>query len=214
MGIFNMDGPIFRGLSRLADILILSALWFVSSIPLVTLGASTSALYFTIFKVLRNDEDTVWKCYWRSFASNFKQSLVSLPIIVAFGYWGLFLIQRLAVGDVLKFGPLLAFIAFSFCTMWLHYILSYIARFTDPIKAVLSKTLVLCISELPRSLILLILFLVFFCFAALLFLYVPIALFIIPVMYVWLASFTLEKVYRKYIPKPQEAEQTGDESID
>ena len=43
---FNYDNPIWRFMGRLGDMIVLNLLWLVCSIPVVTIGASTTALYY------------------------------------------------------------------------------------------------------------------------------------------------------------------------
>ena len=43
---FNYDSPLFSSINKIVDCVFLSLLWFVFSIPIVTMGASTSALYY------------------------------------------------------------------------------------------------------------------------------------------------------------------------
>ena len=44
MRFFNPDNWLWRGFGRLADFFILSILWLVCSIPVVTIGAASIAL--------------------------------------------------------------------------------------------------------------------------------------------------------------------------
>ena len=54
---FNwIDNPIMRGMGRLADFIILNLLWVVCSIPIITIGASTTALYTVMLKLVKNEE--------------------------------------------------------------------------------------------------------------------------------------------------------------
>ena len=52
---FNADNIIFRGISKWMDYIYVSLLWFVFSIPLITMGAASSALYHTSGQCLRYD---------------------------------------------------------------------------------------------------------------------------------------------------------------
>ena len=45
--IFNMDSPFFRCMSLIGDMMLLNLMWILCSIPLVTIGASTTALLYT-----------------------------------------------------------------------------------------------------------------------------------------------------------------------
>ncbi|MFZ5351720.1 MAG: YesL family protein [Bacillota bacterium] len=63
--------------------LILNLLWLIFSIPIFTVGASTTALYFVIGKVIRGEETREAADFFRSFRSNFRQSTVTWLIISA-----------------------------------------------------------------------------------------------------------------------------------
>lgn len=41
----NINNPFFRAMSLLADVVVLSVLWIVCSLPVVTAGAATLALF-------------------------------------------------------------------------------------------------------------------------------------------------------------------------
>lgn len=72
---FIFNSKIYHIMSKLAECMILSILWFVFSLPVITFGASTSALYYSVVKVVRKDEGSALKDFWHSFKSNFKQSI-------------------------------------------------------------------------------------------------------------------------------------------
>ena len=46
----NYDNKILSIVNVAVDMLILGIFWFVTSIPLVTIGASTTAVYYTVNK--------------------------------------------------------------------------------------------------------------------------------------------------------------------
>ena len=49
---FNVDNKFFQGLGKIIDVICLSAFWFFLCIPIVTAGAATTALYYTVNKVI------------------------------------------------------------------------------------------------------------------------------------------------------------------
>lgn len=53
MNIFNSDGWFSRFFGTLGDIIIVNILFILCSIPIVTMGASMSAMYFTLLKKQR-----------------------------------------------------------------------------------------------------------------------------------------------------------------
>ena len=56
--IFNPENAFFRTADKLADLVMLSLMWALCSIPLVTLGPATAALYDAAVKILRRGEGT------------------------------------------------------------------------------------------------------------------------------------------------------------
>ena len=44
-GIFNYDNPVWRCVGKLGDLILLNILWIICSIPIFTIGASTTAVY-------------------------------------------------------------------------------------------------------------------------------------------------------------------------
>ena len=82
---FDMDNPIWRFMSRVADAFILSVLWAVFSIPIVTIGASTTAMYYVSLKMAEGTEEYTFRMFVKSFKENFVAATVSWLIILAVG---------------------------------------------------------------------------------------------------------------------------------
>jgi len=109
-------------------------LCFITSIPVVTLAASITALHFVGFKLASGEDVEVCTEYFKSFKMNFAQSLPFLVIILAVGA-GLFYSWKslLSSGDGNMIMIFLVFIAtclyFSFESMS-TYLLSKFANTT------------------------------------------------------------------------------------
>ena len=88
MKFFTADNPVFNFISRVGDMLILSLLWFVTSLPVITIGASTTALFDCCIRIIRGRDSSVLKDFIRAFASNFRQSTVIFLIMAAIGALG------------------------------------------------------------------------------------------------------------------------------
>ena len=71
-----MDGPLWRALNFIADVMVLHVLWLVHSLPLVTIGASTTALYYAMMKRIRTNEGQVTANFRQSFKANFRQATI------------------------------------------------------------------------------------------------------------------------------------------
>lgn len=85
MKFLDIDSPIGQFLCRIGDIITLNFLWIICSLPLITLGASTTALYYTWMKQYREGDSPVHRYFFSSFKDNLRKStaawILSLLII-------------------------------------------------------------------------------------------------------------------------------------
>ena len=63
----------------------LNVLWFIFSLPIFTIGASTTALYYASLKIVRDEESHGWKLFFHSFKENFKQATQLWLILLGAG---------------------------------------------------------------------------------------------------------------------------------
>lgn len=70
----GLDSKFFKYGTLLADLIILTILWLICSIPIVTIGASTTALYYVTTRQLSNREGYVTKDFFKSFRRNFLEA--------------------------------------------------------------------------------------------------------------------------------------------
>ena len=80
-------------MGKIVDVFLISFLWLLGCIPLITIGASTSALYQFTLRQVDDTESTVLRGYFRAFRQNFgKATLVWVLEVVcgavlAFDLW-------------------------------------------------------------------------------------------------------------------------------
>lgn len=86
---FQQESTFVTIVNKIADMVILSVLWCICSLPIFTIGASSAALYHTIVKVIRQDRGYAFSTFFSSFRSNFKQALApTLLYLMAFAALG------------------------------------------------------------------------------------------------------------------------------
>ena len=142
-----------RGLTRLADLMLLNVLALVCSIPIVTIGASSSALYYAMGHLI-HDEGTPTRDFFRSFKQNFVQ---------ATGLWLLFLAAGAALGFAFVYylttqmtgGMVLLMLSSLVLLLWglmLTWVFPLQAKFTNTFWKTLNNALLLSVAYLPRTL--------------------------------------------------------------
>ena len=82
--IFDLDSPVMRFLSRMADLMILNLLMTVCCLPVFTIGAANTAMHYVMLKMVRGEEGYIVKDFFKSFKMNFKQATVIWLIMILF----------------------------------------------------------------------------------------------------------------------------------
>lgn len=85
MKFLSYDSPFGQLLLKLCYACYLNLLWFICCIPIFTIGASTTALYYTALKIVREEDRSLTRMFFRSFRENFRQSTVLWLILLAAG---------------------------------------------------------------------------------------------------------------------------------
>ncbi len=98
--IFDTDNIIFRFFGKVGYIWWLHTLWLVCSLPIITIGASTTALCYSCMK-LQKKEGYVTKNFFLSFKENFMQSTI---LFLIFSIVGILLMLDLILGNQIDFG--------------------------------------------------------------------------------------------------------------
>lgn len=154
MRAFGYDGPIMSFLAKVMDLFFLNILILVFSIPLITIGAVTTAAHFTSLKI-RRDEGHVWSCFWRSFKQNFKQSTCIWLIFLVFS-----LISIVFYNIAIKMGGVLSpMISVTIMSVFLFVAILYVwimplqGRFINTIKGNFKNSFFMTFRYLFRTLL-------------------------------------------------------------
>ena len=198
-GLFNYDNGLMTTLGKICDCMILSILWCVCSIPIITVGASTAALYYAVNKSIRYNRGYAYKEFFSAFKSNFKQGtivwLINLGLLL-FGAYDCYILYQLRE-NISGAGIIIAVIIalYIFLIMWMTYVYPYMARFALPTKALMKNCVILALAHFLRSVLLTVLFVA----AVVASLTVPMAGIFVPVIYMVIANRIVERVFRKYM---------------
>lgn len=195
---FRQEGTFVSIVNRIADMVILSVLWCVFSLPLVTVGASSAALYHTVVKVIRQDRGYAFSTFTASFRSNLRQALApTLLYLSVFGALGAACLVFWEDTDSIlasSYVMLSMILLLLFAAAFLHTV-ALIGRFRLTGRELFTVVVRLSFRHLFRN-ILLLCMLVFALEAALY--YLPL-LFILPSGFSFLCSLIQEPLFSRYI---------------
>ena len=192
----NNDSLIFRIVNKVFDVIAVSLLWFVCCIPVITAGASTTALYDTVFRNIRQNRGYCYKGFLKCFKDNFKntvQASIIFAILTVVSMWDISL--ALGGGSVISGYQITFFILWILAMTWAIWTFALTARFENNWKNTLKNGLLMFFAHLPVTLGMA----VIFALSAMLVWDIPVLIVVLPVGGMLLDSFMLEKVFKRYI---------------
>ena len=68
--LLNPDNRVMRLITKIADSVFLNLLWFVFSLPIVTAGAATTALFDVTLHMVNDEEGGIFRDFRKSFRSS------------------------------------------------------------------------------------------------------------------------------------------------
>lgn len=155
---FNMDNGFFQVLSRIADLMILNIIFLITCIPIVTIGAAWTALYYVTLKMIRNEESYIVRSYFKSFKENFKQStimwLIALVLLVLLFFD--YRIVNVMDGSIRQAMLIGLTVVALFLAMILTYLFPLQSKFYNTIKNTTKNALLMSIRHLPQTVIMLV----------------------------------------------------------
>lgn len=83
--LIDPESPVMQTITKIAYSAYLNVLWLVCSLPIVTIGASTTALFYVSLRITRGEEGDLTRDFFRSFRQNFKQATVVWLLLLAVG---------------------------------------------------------------------------------------------------------------------------------
>lgn len=157
MKLFNPDSRIMIFLSRVADLVILNILWLVCCVPVVTIGASTTAMYHVIRHWQKDSVSSVMRDFFQSFKDDFKQAtpvyLILLIPTVAVVMNAMLIFNPENSAAVPSYLLVIWFISALILLFISSFVYPVMAFFADSIFKTLRNAMVLALANLPRTIL-------------------------------------------------------------
>ncbi len=155
--IFSPDNPVFRFIIKIGYCWWLDILWLVTSIPVITIGASTTALIYSAMK-LHKDEGYPTRNFFHSFKENFRQATVIWLIYLAAGallmlgavYWN----QSRVSGHFFAQAVIWALILLYVISI--SYVFAIQSKFVNPVSRTIIYSFLLPLRNLRETLLILV----------------------------------------------------------
>ena len=154
---FNPDNPVMEFIAKIFDLVILNLIFIISCVPIITIGASTSALSYVTLKMVRGEDPYIWRNFWKSFRQNFKQgTLVWIFSILIFIFLGMdFYIINSQNTSLFAVVRILLWIVCAVALSVFLYVFPVISHFVCTTKQALKNALLMTFGHLPYTLMML-----------------------------------------------------------
>ncbi len=148
--LFEVDGLLYRILTKISQLIWLNILWLLGCLPIITIGASTTALYYVTMKMVRDEEGYVMKEFFRSYKRNFRDGLVLFFVVAGIGFillqdYRYFNYLNIGIG---KLGALISLVIYGLITVM---IFPTLAKFDNTIRATLKNAIYLASQEIRSA---------------------------------------------------------------
>jgi len=154
MRLFDADGLFFKILATIANVLEVNFLWLIFSLPIVTIGASTTAAYYVSLKMVKGEEGKIMNQFFQAFKDNFKQSTIVWLIYGVYGFFllnGIAFIRQTDCGKPYIVATVIVTIIYLFMTL---YTFPMIARYEcKTISGTIKNALLVSIRYCPTTLL-------------------------------------------------------------
>ena len=218
--VFNFEGPVFTFLSRLADLFWLNLLFIVCSIPVVTIGAASTALHYVTLKMAKDEEGYITKSYFKSFKDNFVQATVIWVIFLAI-LIVMVIDLRIANGNnIADFfnDPAVSNVVIVavgvMCIVLMMtgtYVFPLLAQFDNTIKNTVKNAFLISIRHLPYTFLMIMIMII----PVALIWFSPAMLLLVLIMFsatAYINSKFFNKIFALYMPNDEQKEETADQA--
>lgn len=129
MKIFAYDKPLTTFINTMADLTMVNVAWLICCIPVITIGASTTAMYSVVLKMHTEERCHIFKDFFAAFKKHFKTSTCLWIITLLIGAFFVFDISFCLLNPT----PALRIASYVLYACILFY--SFIVVFVFPVQA-------------------------------------------------------------------------------
>lgn len=152
---FSVDGGLYKFMSRLWDMVQLNFMWVICSIPIVTMGAATTAAYSITLKMVDDEEGYIVGPFWKEFKANLKKgSIMGIILLVAMYalYLDLQFFQAVKDNNFI----FLAIFVIGMVLMVFHFLYAFplLARYENGVINTMRNSFRISLKYLPRTIFL------------------------------------------------------------
>lgn len=141
---------LMRFMDAFGNVFFLNIIFVLFSIPIVTIGASMTAMYSVCLKLANKEEPHLWKAFIHAFKANFKKATIAwLLLIAAFiVLWGDNMLINTVEGGLASFYTFVSVVEIVLLALVVPFLFPFIAKFDNSVGNYFKNSLLMAISNL------------------------------------------------------------------
>lgn len=152
--LFSMDSKFMRIMGRVGDLILLNFIFLITCVPIITIGAATTALYTVCFRFGTDREEGTVKSYFIAFKENFKQATVLwLILLLVLGTAVINFLVFFVMPAPLHYTCIFFGMVFILAFFVVSYIFPLLSQFESKSMMLFKNALIMSLGYLPRSLV-------------------------------------------------------------
>ncbi len=201
--LFDVDSPAMAFLRKCGEMLVANLLWALCSIPVITVGAATAALYHVSFKVIGDEDVFIFKTFFGAFKENFRQAtviwLAMLAVLVGTVFEIHFVLNLAAMDEAVRTILLCVFALVLLLWFLLYiYVFAVQAYFRNTIRNTVFNGVIFGLSYYGYSVLMVILDALALYFGIL---YAPI---LVPMVPILMNAWFIRNIFLRHLPNTGE----------
>lgn len=214
MKLFSIDSVLYKSVTKMTDIIWLNILWLVFSLPIVTIGASTTAAYYVAMKMVKDEEGYIGRTFVKEFKESFKQSTIMWLIMLVLGY---LIYLNYSIIGALEEAPFILYLVTVLATFF--YVIAFIgvfplmAKYQNTIRQTIKNSMFITICHFLHTMAMLIVLVVFVAIFWFNWLTIFFGVLLGPGLIIFIASSFYLKIFDKVVEGKEAQEQATEELI-
>ena len=143
----------FKGMEKVADLIVINLLFILCSLPIVTIGASATAMHYSLRR-WREGQGSLVKDFFKSFRLNFRQATILwlvfllLGAVLALNFW----MVSSWTGSMYQVAMVLLLVVAAVLLAWAGVVFPFLARFDNSTFQIAKNALLIALISPGKSL--------------------------------------------------------------
>ncbi len=156
----KIDNPFFEAMGRLGDIILVNLLLLLCSLPIVTVGASVSAMYGVFLQMMEGTEGRISITFFRYFRKGLKKNTMVWSTMLVIGIlliFNMFFLGHVGMEGIWRIVGIVTGCLILIWKILFAWVFAFLADWEERIRDGVTATMRMAVLHLPATLVMVVL---------------------------------------------------------